>query len=64
MIHNGQPHRQAARAGARRFLLAAALAFACGLQGCATSIETFGLGAGVGIVGAFGLIGCAIGVCR
>ncbi|MFM0057707.1 hypothetical protein [Paraburkholderia phytofirmans] len=40
-----------------------ALAWACALQGCATSLETFGLGAGVGIVGAFSLLGCAIG-CR
>ena len=47
----------------RCLLLAATLACACGLQGCATSLETFGLGAGVGIVGAFGLLGCAIG-CR
>jgi hypothetical protein len=43
--------------------MVATLACACGLQGCATSLETFGLGAGVGIVGAFSLFGCAIG-CR
>jgi hypothetical protein len=47
----------------RRCLLAVTLASVCGLQGCATSLETFGLGAGVGIVGAFSLLGCAIG-CR
>ncbi|MGF6770437.1 hypothetical protein P3T18_002916 [Paraburkholderia sp. GAS199] len=51
------------RTGARRALLVSALSLACGLQGCATSLETFGLGAGVGIVGAFSLLGCAIG-CR
>ncbi|MFM0120551.1 hypothetical protein P0D73_17020 [Paraburkholderia sp. RL18-101-BIB-B] len=43
--------------------MVATLACACALQGCATSLETFGLGAGVGIVGAFSLLGCAIG-CR
>jgi hypothetical protein len=62
MIH-GSRHGKVVRNQARRLLLAVTLACACGLQGCATSLETFGLGAGVGIVGAFGLIGCAIG-CR
>lgn len=45
----------------RQFALAAAVVVLLGLQGCATSLETFGLGAGVGIVGAFSLLGCAIG---
>jgi hypothetical protein len=45
----------------RPWLFAATLVCACGLQGCATSLETFGLGAGVGIVGALGALGCAIG---
>jgi hypothetical protein len=45
----------------RRWLFAATLVCTCGLQGCATSLETFGLGAGVGIVGALGALGCAIG---
>lgn len=45
----------------RRLLLAALLASVCGLQGCATSIETLGLGIGIGAVGAVGAIGCAIG---
>jgi hypothetical protein len=62
MIH-GSRYSTVVRNRVRRFLLAATLACACGLQGCATSLETFGLGAGVGIVGAFGLLGCAIG-CR
>ncbi|HYS66286.1 MAG TPA: hypothetical protein VEN30_21090 [Paraburkholderia sp.] len=60
MIH-GTRHRLVIRARARQLLWVSALAFACGLQGCATSLETFGLGAGVGIVGAFSLLGCAIG---
>ncbi|CAB3785488.1 hypothetical protein [Paraburkholderia fynbosensis] len=47
----------------QRWLFAATLICAGGLQGCATSLETFGLGAGVGIVGALGALGCAIG-CR
>ncbi|WP_027798111.1 hypothetical protein [Paraburkholderia dilworthii] len=45
----------------RHLVLAAAVAVLFGVQGCASSIETFGLGAGVGIVGAFSLLGCAIG---
>ncbi|MFM0400471.1 hypothetical protein [Paraburkholderia aspalathi] len=60
MIHSSR-HCLIARNQVRQILLAAALAVACSLQGCATSLETFGLGAGVGIVGAFGLITCAIG---
>ncbi|CAB3806315.1 hypothetical protein [Paraburkholderia caffeinilytica] len=60
MIHSSR-HRRVARNPARQILLAAALAVVCSLQGCATSLETFGLGAGVGIAGAFGLISCAIG---
>jgi len=62
MIHSSR-HSRLARSHIRQLLMVAALAGACGLQGCATSLETFGLGAGVGIVGAFSLIGCAIG-CR
>lgn len=60
MIHSSR-HSLVAHNQARRIILAVALAFACSLQGCATSLETFGLGAGVGIASAFGLIGCAIG---
>ncbi|CAB3642901.1 hypothetical protein LMG22037_00455 [Paraburkholderia phenoliruptrix] len=45
----------------RQATLVAAMAVLLSLQGCATSLETFGLGAGVGIVGAFSLLGCAIG---
>ncbi|HEY2604794.1 hypothetical protein P0D88_30235 [Paraburkholderia sp. RL18-103-BIB-C] len=62
MIH-GSRHGTVVPNQARRLLLAATLTCACALQGCATSLETFGFGAGVGLVGAFGLIGCAIG-CR
>ena len=62
MIHSSR-HSQLARNRTRQLLMVAALAGVCGLQGCATSLETFGLGAGVGIVGAFSLLGCAIG-CR
>lgn len=62
MIHSSRYSRPA-RNRARQVLMVAALAGACALQGCATSLETFGLGAGVGIVGAFSLLGCAIG-CR
>lgn len=62
MIHGSRSSRLA-RSRIRQLLMVAALAGACGLQGCATSLETLGLGAGVGIVGAFSLLGCAIG-CR
>jgi hypothetical protein len=62
MIHSSRYSRPV-RSRARQLLMVATLACACGLQGCATSLETFGLGAGVGIVGAFSLLGCAIG-CR
>ncbi|WP_025597027.1 hypothetical protein [Burkholderia sp. WSM2230] len=54
-FNNAVPRR------ARQFALAAAVVVMFSLQGCATSLETFGLGAGVGIVGAFSLLGCAIG---
>ncbi|CAB3639300.1 hypothetical protein LMG24238_00128 [Paraburkholderia sediminicola] len=60
MIHSSR-RCLVARNRVRQILLVTALAFACSLQGCATSLETFGLGAGVGIAGAFGLLGCAIG---
>jgi len=62
MIHRSRYSRPA-RSCTRQLLMVATLACACALQGCATSLETFGLGAGVGIVGAFSLLGCAIG-CR
>lgn len=62
MIHSSRTSRPV-RSRTRQLLMVTALACACGLQGCATSLETFGLGAGVGIVGAFGLLGRAIG-CR
>jgi hypothetical protein len=52
---------QAGRRGIRQLVLATAIGMVFTLQGCATSLETFGLGAGVGIVGAFSLLGCAIG---
>ncbi|MFM0739386.1 hypothetical protein PQQ51_19270 [Paraburkholderia xenovorans] len=49
------------RTGARRIMFAVAFALTFGLQGCASSLETFGLGAGVGIVSAFSALGCAVG---
>jgi hypothetical protein len=51
----------AGRRAIRQLALASAVTLVLSLQGCATSLETFGLGAGVGIVGAFSLLGCAIG---
>ncbi|NKJ50440.1 hypothetical protein CIC12_27705 [Burkholderia sp. SG-MS1] len=63
MNHGSRYGRVLKRERVRRWLFAATLVCACGLQGCATSLETFGLGAGVGIVGALGALGCAIG-CR
>ncbi|MFM0195755.1 hypothetical protein PQQ65_21850 [Paraburkholderia strydomiana] len=51
----------AMRHSIRRILLIPAVTILFSMQGCATSLETFGLGAGVGIVGVFGLLGCAIG---
>ncbi|MEC5404528.1 hypothetical protein VOM14_02955 [Paraburkholderia sp. MPAMCS5] len=60
MIETSQASR-AARRTIRPLVLAAAVALIFSLQGCATSLETFGLGAGVGMIGAFGLLGCAIG---
>lgn len=60
-MNHSSRHCLVARNHVRQILLAATLVFACSLQGCATSLETFGLGAGVGIAGAFGLISCAIG---
>jgi hypothetical protein len=63
MNHGSRDGTVGVRKRVRQGLFAATLVCACALQGCATSLETFGLGAGVGIVGAFGLISCAIG-CR
>jgi hypothetical protein len=51
------------RKRARHFLLAITLVCVGSLQGCATSIETFGLGVGIGLAGAAGLLTCAIS-CR
>jgi hypothetical protein len=53
--------RNAARTTARRIVLIGALAALCSLQGCATSLETFGLGAGLGAAGALGALICAVG---
>jgi hypothetical protein len=44
----------------RQVLLIAILAAVCGLQGCATSLETFGLGLGLGAAGAVGGAVCMI----
>jgi hypothetical protein len=60
MMH-GSRYGTVVRNGARRLLLTTMLAGVCGLQGCATSLETFGLGAGVGFFGTIGLLTCAIG---
>jgi hypothetical protein len=61
MIHMSQRNDHAPRR-VRSFMVAvAAVVVLLNMQGCATSLETFGLGAGVGIVGAFSLLGCAIG---
>lgn len=40
------------------FIAAAAI---CNLEGCSTALETFGLGVGVGAVGAISTVVCAIG---
>ncbi|MDE1181920.1 hypothetical protein [Paraburkholderia sp.] len=42
-------------------LIAIAMVAACSLGGCATTLETFGLGVGVGVVGAISTVVCAIG---
>lgn len=57
----GRLVRALTRNPVRRALLVATVAAACGLQGCATSLETLGLGLGLGAVGALGALGCAIG---
>jgi hypothetical protein len=44
----------------RQLLLIVVLAGVCGLQGCATSLETFGLGLGLGAAGAVGGAVCMI----
>jgi len=45
----------------RHLVLVGVLAVACGLQGCATSLETLGLGVGLGAAAAVGGLICAIG---
>jgi hypothetical protein len=62
MIHDNKP-RTMMRRRVRHFLLAITLVGAGSLQGCATSIETLGLGVGIGLAGAAGLLTCAIS-CR
>jgi hypothetical protein len=62
MIHNNRP-RTMMRKRARHFLLAITLVCVGSLQGCATSLETLGLGVGIGLAGAAGLLTCAIS-CR
>ncbi|MGA7782126.1 MAG: hypothetical protein WCA85_31050 [Paraburkholderia sp.] len=44
----------------RQLLLVAILTVVCGLQGCANSIETLGLGLGLGAAGAVGGAVCMI----
>lgn len=44
----------------RQLLLVGILTVVCGLQGCATSLETFGLGLGLGAVGAVGGAVCML----
>lgn len=44
----------------RQLLLVVILAGVCGLQGCATSLETLGLGLGLGAAGAVGGAVCMI----
>jgi hypothetical protein len=44
----------------RQVLLVVILTFVCGLQGCASSLETFGLGLGLGAAGAVGGAVCMI----
>lgn len=62
MIHGSRPST-VMRNRARHFLLAITLVGVCSLQGCATSLETLGLGFGMGVAGAVGLVTCAIS-CR
>ncbi|MGF6571221.1 MULTISPECIES: hypothetical protein [Paraburkholderia] len=62
MILDSRP-RTAMRNRGRHFLLAITLVCVGSLQGCATSLETLGLGAGIGVAGAVGLLTCAIS-CR
>jgi hypothetical protein len=62
MIHDSRP-RTVMRNRTRHGLLAITLACICSLQGCATSLETLGLGVGIGIAGAVGLVTCAV-TCR
>jgi hypothetical protein len=61
MIHGRS--RTALRKHARHFLLTITLGSVCCLQGCATSIETLGLGVGIGIASTIGMATCAI-TCR
>lgn len=62
MIHDSRP-RTVMRKRARHLLLAITLAGAGSLQGCASSIETLGLGVGLGVAGVIGLATCALS-CR
>jgi hypothetical protein len=62
MIHGSRP-RTVMRKRARHLLLAVTLVGVCSLQGCATSLETLGLGIGMGVAGTIGLVTCAIS-CR
>ncbi len=47
----------------RRLIVAALLVGALGLQGCATSTQTFLLGTAVGAVAVIGAAGCSL-ACR
>ena len=44
----------------RQLLLGALLTVVCGLQGCATSLETLGLGVGLGALGVAGGAVCML----
>lgn len=59
MIQGSRP-RTIMRHRARHVLLAITLVCVCSLQGCASSLETLGLGVGLGVAGAVGMITCAI----
>ncbi len=59
MVQPSRSNAMSSRA-VRQLLLIAILTVVCGLQGCANSLETLGLGLGLGAAGAVGGAVCMI----
>ncbi|MGI4859686.1 MAG: hypothetical protein ACRYHA_22740 [Janthinobacterium lividum] len=55
-----RPHPSAVAKTVRHVVVLVALVAVCGLQGCATRVETLGLGIGLGAVGTVAGVSCVL----